>query len=233
MPAQHAAQPTDVHLVWGKPQDRTDRRFKARAAVVEQLMSKWTKPDWTGVDVSGGAGRWLSTLAPRFSRFTHLDLSPDALDVARAEHPDLVNVEYGRVDLLNPVFDRPARTWDAAFCLDTLLYRGDFVEMVLGNIRSFVRPGGIFLVDVPSQFRASISKQIKGSRYGGPERKFSPRAAYALAHNSGYEILDTAYHFSELTTPIHRHLAERGLTRLVPWPSTWMYLVLRVTDRPS
>jgi hypothetical protein len=129
--------PSDPRLVWGRRRDRLDKRFRARAAIVEHLMSRWTKPDWTGVDVSGGAGRWLSTLAPRFSQFTHLDLSQDALDIARTEHPEFSHVEYGAADLLmprEPSAGPTGRTWDTVFCLDTLLHRGDFVETALRNI---------------------------------------------------------------------------------------------------
>jgi SAM-dependent methyltransferase len=228
-------QPTDPHLVWGRKQDRQDRRFHARAAIVEHLISCWTRPDWSGVDVSGGAGRWLGTLAPRFSQFTHLDLSPDALRVARSEHPELSNVTYGLVDLLmprNPNADSCGKKWDAVFCLDTLLYRGDFVESALRNIRSFISRRGIAIIDVPTQFRASMSQRIKGKRYGGPERKFSPRAAHALVKEAGYFCLAAEYQYAELPASTHRLLVGRGLTGWLPWPSTWMYLVLRVTDPP-
>jgi SAM-dependent methyltransferase len=227
-------QPTDPELVWGRRQDRLDERFRARAVVAEHLISSWTKPDWKAVDVSGGAGRWLSTLAPRFSQFTHLDLSPKALSVAQADHPDLPHVEFGIADLLKPQrgdTGLPGRTWDVAFCFDTLLYRGDFVETALRNFRHFARPGGIIILDLPLRLRASISRLVKGRRYGGPERTFSPDAALLLAKNAGYTCLATAYQYRELHSSIHRILAERGLTGWVPWPGTWMYLVLRVPDQ--
>jgi SAM-dependent methyltransferase len=226
-------QPTSPQLVWGTRRDRLDYRFQARSAIVEHLVSRWAHPDWRAVDVSGGAGRWLSTLAPHFSHFTHLDLSPDALSVARADHAELSNVEYGIVDLLQsrkPGADMFGRVWDVAFCLDTLLYRGDFVEAALRNIRAFVRPSGIVIIDVPMQFRARISRQVKGGHYRGPERTFSPRAALGLARDNGYVCLATAYQYRELTASAHRLLVGRGLTAWVPWPSTWMYLVLRVTE---
>jgi SAM-dependent methyltransferase len=182
-----------------------------------------------------GSLRRLSTLAPRFSKFTHLDLSPDALHIARSEHPELSHVEYGIVDLLRP--GEPdafpfGKVWDAVFCLDTLLYRGDFVETALKSIRTFLSPRGIAIVDMPAQFRASISRRIKGRRYRGPERKFSPKAAQALAREAGYVCLATAYQYAELSVPTHRLLVKRGLTDCLPWPSTWMYLVLRATDPP-
>ncbi len=231
---QHSrVQPTDSHLVWGTRQDRLDERFQARSAVVEHLISRWTKPDWSGVDVSGGAGRWLETLAPHFRQFTHLDLSPDALNVARTDHPDFSNIEFGIIDLLRPRAagtDLFGRTWDAAFCLDTLLYSGDFVEKVLSNMRPFIRPGGIAIIDVPVHFRASIARRVKGPRYDGPERTFSPRSALMLARENRYICLATAYQYRELTSSMHNYLVRRGLTRWIPWPSTWMYFVLGVAD---
>ncbi|MBV8568896.1 MAG: class I SAM-dependent methyltransferase [Methylobacteriaceae bacterium] len=225
------SQPTDPHLIWGRRRDRIGRQFQARSAIVDHLISAWAKPGATGVDVSGGAGRWLTTLAPHFSQFTHLDLSADALNVARTEHPDLSHVEYGFVDLLNLRADSAGRRWDVAFCLDTLLYHGNFVETALRNIRAVLRPGGIAIIDLPMQFRASISQRIKGPRYRGPERKFSPKAAHGLIGEAGYICLATAYQYSELSVPIHRTLLRYGATALVPWPSTWMYLVLRAIEQ--
>jgi hypothetical protein len=82
------------------------------------------------------------------------------------------------------------------------------------------------------QFRAAISERVKGAHYRGPERKFSPKAAQTLAREAGYRTVATAYQYSELTTPIHRFLAGRGLTACVPWPSTWMYMVLQKIEIP-
>jgi SAM-dependent methyltransferase len=231
---QNQLQPTDSHLVWGRRQDRLDERFRARSTIVEHLISCWTRSGWNAVDVSGGAGRWLCTLAPHFSQFTHMDLSPDALNLARADHHEFSHVEFEIVDLLQPRkqgADLSGRTWDAAFCLDTLLYRGDFVETVLRNIRTFVRPGGIIIIDVPLRLRASISRWVKGQRYVGPRRTFSPRSALLLAKDAGYVCLATAYQYRELTPSTHHILVERELTSWVPWPGTWMYLVLRVAEQ--
>jgi SAM-dependent methyltransferase len=228
------AQPTDPHLIWGTRQDRLDRRFVSRSIVVEHLISSWTVRHSTGVDVSGGAGRWLSTLAPHFRQFTHLDLSPNALDVAKADHPEYSNTEFGIVDLLCPKEQQAhlsGRMWDAAFCFDTLLYRGDFVEAVLLNMRAFIRPGGIAIIDVPVRFRYSIARWVKRQRYRGPERAFSPRSVLTLACDAGYICRATAYQYRELSPATHYSLVTRGLTGWVPWPSTWMYLVLGVPDR--
>jgi hypothetical protein len=223
-------QPTDPHLVWGRRSERLDRRFVTRSLVVETLISKWTKPDWTGVDVSGGAGRWLSTLAPHFRQFSHLDFSADALHTARLDNPEFQHVEFGRIDLLQPKAQQPAlsgRLWNAAFCLDTLLYRGTFVETALRNIRSYLVPGGVAIIDMPMQLRSSLSRRVKGAGYNGPERTFSAQQALSMAGAAGYECFATAYQYRELPVAAHRFLAERDLTRLLPWPATWMCLVLR------
>ncbi len=232
MMRSESLQPTDPLLVWGRKQDRLDNRFRARAVIVEHLISHWTESDWSAVDVSGGAGRWLSTLAPRFSKFTHLDLSPDALRVARTENSEFANVEYGLVNLLQPresVGGRSDTTWDTVFCLDTLLYRGDFVETVLKNIRAFMSPRGVAIVDVPMRCRAFIAQQIKRRRTG-PERTFSPRETRVLFRNSGYACLEAVYQYREMSPSMHHFLAIRRMDGWIPWPSTWMYLVLRRTD---
>ncbi|MBO0739306.1 MAG: class I SAM-dependent methyltransferase [Alphaproteobacteria bacterium] len=226
----HPHQPTDPHLIWGLRSERVDRRFVTRALVVERLISRWTKPDWAAADVSGGAGRWLSTLAPHFRQFSHLDLSADALQAAQRDHPEFQHVEFGQIDLVQPQAQQPAlsgRIWNAAFCLDTLLYRAPFVEIALRNIRSYLAPSGIAIIDMPMQFRSSISRRVKGARYRGPKRTFSPHHALSLVSAAGYECLATAYQYRELPTPLHRFLVEQDLTRLMPWPATWMCLVLR------
>jgi SAM-dependent methyltransferase len=227
-PTAAAAQPTDPNLVWEGRSNARGRKFEARAVVVQQLIARWTDPNSEAVDVSGGPGRWLDTLAPHFKRFSHLDLSSAAIEVARGEHPHLANVEYGLLDLLRP--EQPMQTlrqqtWDVAFCLDTLLYRGAFVEAAVATIHTILRPGGIAIFDFPTAFRASISRTIKGPLYKGPERTFSPREARAIATDAGFRIVDCAYHYSELTGSMHAMIGSAN-TRLAPFPSTWTYLVL-------
>jgi SAM-dependent methyltransferase len=202
--------------------------------IVEDLIARWTGPDWTAVDVSGGAGRWLRALAPRFHQFSHLDFSPDAIDVARAENPEYSHVEYGLLDLLNLAsHDVAGRTWDVVFCFDTLLYGGDFVEVTLNNIRSLISPRGLAIIDLPSRLRALISRGIKGSFYGGPPRTFSPDMAKELIAHTGYTCLDIEYYYRELPIRMQKKLVRRELTGRIPYPSTWMYLVLRPATQAS
>ena len=195
--------------------------------MVEHLIGKWTTPAFSAADVSGGAGRWLCTLAPSFKSFTHLDLSPDALQVARDDHPEYDHVAYGIMDLLKPL---PAdRRFDAVFCLDTLLYGGGFVERCLDTIRETVAPGGVAIMDVPMQFRASIAKRIKGPSHQGAPRTFKPQEFLGLLAAAGLARVDMVYQYRELGTEAHKALLHRGLTRLLPWPSTWMVLAVRPT----
>jgi SAM-dependent methyltransferase len=227
-PTATPTQPTDPNLVWERRSNARGRKFEARAVIVQQLISRWTEPDFEAVDVSGGPGRWLDTLAPHFKRFSHLDLSSAAIEVARREHPHLCNVDYGLLDLLHP--EQPMQTigqqtWDVAFCLDTLLYRGVFVEAAVATIHKILRPGGVAIFDFPTAFRASISRTIKGPLYKGPERTFSPQEARDIVSDAGFTVVDCAYHFAELTGAMHAMIGSSN-TRLAPLPSTWTYLVL-------
>ncbi|MFC1459366.1 class I SAM-dependent methyltransferase [Microvirga arabica] len=227
-------QPTPPHYIWGRKQEQRSKRFQTRASVVRHLIDRWTEPEMRAADVSGGAGRWLNTLAPKFEQFNHLDLSPDALEVARADHRELTNVNFGILDLVrndasslpNSSF-LPAGQWEVVFCLDTLLYAGDFVETVLTNLHSWLSPGAIVILEIPTRLRAQVSRSIKRARYDGPERTFSPWEIRSLVNEHGYECLDVAYQFNELGRRVHQTLIARGLTGYVPWPSTWTYLVLR------
>ncbi len=195
--------------------------------MVEHLLHKWTTPASSAADVSGGAGRWLCTLAPSFNSFTHLDLSPDALQVARDDHPEYAHVAYGLMDLLKP--PPGGRRFDAVFCLDTLLYGGGFVERCLDTIRQTVAPGGVAIMDVPMQFRASIAKRIKGPSHQGAPRTFKPQEFLALLAAAGLARVDMVYQYRELGPEAHKALLRGGLTRLLPWPSTWMVLAVRPT----
>ena len=182
--------------------------------MVEHLLHKWTTPASSAADVSGGAGRWLCTLAPSFQSFTHLDLSPDALQVARADHPEYGHVHYGLMDLLKPPPD--GRQFDAVFCLDTLLYGGGFVEHCLDTIRRTVAPGGVAIMDVPMRFRATIAKRIKGPTHQGAPRTFTPGEFLGLLAAAGLVRVDMVYQYRELGPAAHKALLQRGLTLLLP-----------------
>lgn len=193
--------------------------------VVEHLLHKWTTPACSAADVSGGAGRWLCTLAPSFKSFAHLDLSPDALQVAKDDHPEYAHVAYDVMDLLAPTPD--GRRFDAVFCLDTLLYGGGFVERCLDTVRQTLAPGGVAIMDVPMQVRATIAKRIKGPSHQGAPMTFRPRAFFELLAAAGLVPVEVVYQYRELGPAAHKALLQRGLTRLLPWPSTWMVLAVR------
>jgi hypothetical protein len=228
--AEPQMQPTDPSGM--RTTQRTSRsafRYQIACRRDADIQMGKTRLDWCGR--FGGVGRWLSTLAPHFRQFSHLDFSADALHTARLDNPEFQHVEFGRIDLLQPKAQQPAlsgrRLWNAAFCLDTLLYRGTFVETALRNIRFYLAPGGVTIIDMPMQLRSSLSRRIKGAGYNGPERTFSAQQALSMAGAAGYECFATAYQYRELPVAAHRFLAERDLTRLLPWPATWMCLVLR------
>ena len=106
-----------------------------------------------------------------------VSLRPDALNVARMDHAEFSHIEFGIGDLLRPRDIRSGlfgRTWDEALRLDTLLYRGDFVERVSQNIRTLVRPGGIVIIDVPRQFRLRLRVTSRGGATTGQSGRFCP-----------------------------------------------------------
>ena len=108
-----------------------------------------------------------------------------------------------------------------------LLHYGEFVETALRNMRSYLEPGGVAIIDMPMQLRAALSRRIKGAHYNGPERTFAAQQALSIVSAAGYQCVALAYQYRELPVSAHRFLAERDLTRLPPWPATWMCLVLR------
>lgn len=226
MPAT-PTQPTSQTLVWGRREDAAHSKFRARSAVIESLIARWATPGGIGGDISGGAGRWLTLLAPHFSQFWHLDLSRDALEVARRDHPEFTQVRYESLNLLDPPKTPPFPALDTLFCLDTLLYRDGFVETVLGNLRAWLKPQGVAILEFPMRFRSRLAAKLKGARYNGPQRTFTPEEARRLAQSKGFEILDTAYQYRELPEPVQRALSRLGLTAWLPIPSTWMCLVVR------
>ncbi len=220
--------PTSDNLVWGTRQQSLSPRFRARVAVIESLIARWTSPTQTAIDVSGGAGRWLPTLAPRFRQFWHMDFSRAALVAAKAENPSLTHVQYGFLDLMTGQSEpEKLASYDVLFCLDTLLYDGKFIETALTNFQSLMGPDSVAIIEFPSKLRWKISRAIKGTRYRGPSRAFSQTELMELLKQHGYECLELAFQYSELPPAIHRTLSRLKLTRVAPLPSTWAYVVIR------
>jgi ubiquinone/menaquinone biosynthesis C-methylase UbiE len=97
----------------------------------------------TGTDIGCGTGRWAKMVAPRVAHLHLLDVSPDALAVARENLANDTNVSFhvGSVGAI-PL---PERSLDFAFSLGVLHHVPD-TQGAIRAIAEKLKPGAPFLV---------------------------------------------------------------------------------------
>ena len=96
-----------------------------------------------GIDVGCGSGRWSMLVAPRVSHLHLLDVSPDALAVARDNMKGARNASFH----LGSVADipLPAQSLDFAFSLGVLHHVPD-TQAAIRAIADKLKPGAPFLI---------------------------------------------------------------------------------------
>jgi ubiquinone/menaquinone biosynthesis C-methylase UbiE len=97
----------------------------------------------TGIDVGCGSGRWAALVAPRVARLHLLDVSAEALAVARANLADAANVSFHQAAVED--IPLPDASLDFAYALGVLHHVPDTARAI-GDIARKLRPGAPFLV---------------------------------------------------------------------------------------
>jgi cyclopropane fatty-acyl-phospholipid synthase-like methyltransferase len=149
---------------------------------VDELASRL--PDGARVlDLGCGNGEKLSRLAGRF-QLTGVDLSEQQLSFARARVPDaeLIHADFAELDL-------PPGELDAVTALYSMVHvPRDEHPALLARIKSWLRPGGLFLASL--------------SHVGGPDRVddwlgvdmffsgFDAQTNTRIAREAGFELLE-------------------------------------------
>jgi ubiquinone/menaquinone biosynthesis C-methylase UbiE len=96
------------------------------------------------LDIGCSTGHVIAALPEEYKR-TGIDVSPGAIDLARAIRPAIPFVNASVEEL---PFE--SGSFDCAFALDVLSMRGVDNRAALREIRRVLRPGGVFLVQVPA-----------------------------------------------------------------------------------
>jgi ubiquinone/menaquinone biosynthesis C-methylase UbiE len=96
-----------------------------------------------GIDVGCGSGRWAVLVAPRVARLHLLDVSAEALAVARANLADAANVSFHLAAVED--IPLPDESLDFAYALGVLHHVPDTARAI-GDIARKLRPGAPFLV---------------------------------------------------------------------------------------
>jgi ubiquinone/menaquinone biosynthesis C-methylase UbiE len=96
-----------------------------------------------GIDVGCGTGRWSTLIAPRVSHLHLLDVSPEALAVARENLSGAPNVSFHENSVAE--IPLPSQSLDFAFSLGVLHHVPD-TQGAIGSIAEKLKPGAPFLI---------------------------------------------------------------------------------------
>ena len=164
---------------------RPDTRWLARV----ETLKKYKR---TGVilDVGCSCGSFLSTLEQREWKKYGMDISPQAAKVAHAVP--------GAQVFVGDISDAPylPESFDAITCFDVFEHLAH-PPNVLESISRWLRPGGVFYVQVPNIHSAGA--RIFGSYWYALELPrhfyfFSPMSLTAMAKASGLEVASISVH---------------------------------------
>ncbi len=113
-------------------------RWLRRAADEEEQLLEWAVGP--ALDVGCGVGRHLVALTRRGVAATGVEISPRAVEIARARGADVVE---------GSIFDLPeARGWGSALLLDGNIGIGGDPERLLARVAELLTPGGVALVEL-------------------------------------------------------------------------------------
>ena len=143
-----------------------------------------------GIDAGCGTGRWSMAVAPRVAHLHLLDVSPEALAVARENLKGAQNVSFHTSSVAD--IPLPAQSLDFAFSLGVLHHVPD-TQAAICAIAEKLKPGAPFLVYLyyafdnrPAWYRAlwSISNGVRVvvSRLPHPIRKLISETIATLVY---------------------------------------------------
>jgi SAM-dependent methyltransferase len=141
------------------------------------------------LDAGCGSGRTLDELA-RYGRVSGIDLSPEAVALARRRGHD--DVRVARVEEL-PFADA---TFDVVTCLDVLEHTPDD-RATLAELLRVTRPGGLALATVPA-YQALWSWHDEVNRHF---RRYDSSSLRSVARTAGWEVVGDTHFNSVLLGP--------------------------------
>lgn len=165
--------------------DRFDNAYGAYVDAQERrILRRWLAPVSRGtiLDLACGTGRLLDLA-------THgLDASEAMARIARSKHPDKP-IHCGPAIKLSQL----GVQFDAMYCLHLFMHLPPVeIEGLFRACRDQLRPGGLFIFDVPTSFRRRLTGFQPGGWHGGAAMSWAEVRALAGAgwrHRSNRGVL--------------------------------------------
>lgn len=215
-----ADNPTNPDLIWGTER-QVNTGFRKRIEAVRNIVLSTGVQAGIGADLSGGAGRWLSGLAPLFEIFFHMDISKKALHYACSKHESYSNIVYLQNDLLRE--DQKIKNVDCAFCLDTLLYSGNFVNVALEAAKKTLSTRGILIVELCSKYHNELGRMIKFRKRNAVDQNYTIQQARKILCEHGFKIEKEIFVFKEFFSPLPNPFNRPPVWDVFMNFSTWFY----------
>ena len=163
---------------------------------IESEFRKYLPRDGNILEAGAGRGRWVIYLRRQGYDVTGIEIARAEIAAAKAFDPS-VPIEYR--DVLKTGF--PEQSFDAVISLGVLEHFEDGPERALAEVRRILKPGGLFLVTVPTQNLVRIAlfnpmkniqnllRRIRGVQLGFEEYRYSRRQFEALLRRAGFSIV--------------------------------------------
>ncbi len=166
---------------------------RRRRLLVEEELTKSTRPGATVLEIGCGPGLLLSDLARAHPDRQFVGLDRDERMVAHArEHHAGDNVRYELVDLAR---ERPNVEAAFAYSVDLLHHRHE-LDPFLSALGAAGLPGGTWLAVGPNIFHPYILwSQARMKRAGFDEDHFRPWAVEPHLERAGFEVAARRYAF--------------------------------------
>jgi SAM-dependent methyltransferase len=196
--------------------------FRAKRALVRDLLRRFGPPAGLGLDVGCGTGGMLAALAGE-GRWVGVDASPLALGLSRRR--GLGRLAAGSATAL-PFRDG---VFDACLCLDVLYHRGVGAEaQALAECRRVLRPGGLLVV-TDSAFawlRSAHDDAVHGAR------RYTRRALVGHLAAAGFRPLWASYAYAFLFPAVAGYrLLRRATGTAGPAAGSDVFPLPRAVDR--
>ncbi|QXJ23759.1 methyltransferase domain-containing protein [Actinomadura graeca] len=170
--------------------------YRERRAVLSEELLRFSSPG-DAVDIGAGAGGNSRELVAHGWQATAIDLSPDAVALARAQGVEAYEGDARYLPL-------PPSRFDLALALDVLEHIEDDARAA-EEIARVLRPGGTLLLSVPSDMSLWSAHDVSLGRV----RRYSPRALIDLLEGAGL-LLDRVWSRGVLFRPFLRLLRHRS-----------------------
>lgn len=173
--------------------------YRERREILSAELLRFSVPG-TAVDIGAASGASCRVLAGHGWSATAIDLSPDAVALARAYGVEAYEGDARYLPL-------PACEYDLALALDVLEHVEDD-ERAAAEVARVLRPGGTVLVSVPCDMALWSAHDVALGRV----RRYSRRTLVELLEDAGL-VLERVWSRGVLHRPLLRLLRNRTVRR--------------------